>query len=159
MNKDDSEQLKQMNTEILEKYSVIKFQVEKDIKIDEFELDSELLRTPLLYSRYTDMFIENTLLLKDFYSYKEKIKLERWKFYSGKQNDKYYKENGIMHEKILKTDIDRYLSADEKIKLINDICSSQKAICDYLEKITKEISNRGFHIKSAIDWRRFTSGN
>ena len=34
----------------------------------------------------------------------------------------------------------------------------QCAICDYLDKTIKQISNRGFLIKDAIEWRKFTSG-
>ena len=33
-----------------------------------------------------------------------------------------------------------------------------KTICDYLDKTIKQISNRGFLIKDAIEWRKFTSG-
>ena len=31
-------------------------------------------------------------------------------------------------------------------------------VIDFLESTIKQISNRGFQIKNAIDWRKFTSG-
>lgn len=130
----------------------------KDLHIDEIDLEQTLLRLPKMQSDYLSMYAKETVKLKDLYSLKEKIKLERWKYWSGKQTDKYYKENGIVHEKVLKSDIEKYLSADDKIGLINEYVSVQKAHVDYLEKVIKEIGNMGFHIKAIIEWRKFSSG-
>ena len=140
------------------KLSKIKESASKDLEIDGFDIDGEVLKTPKILSKYNDIFTDETLVLKDMYTLKEKIKLERWKYWSGKQTDNYYVENGILHEKILKTDIDKYLAADEKIILINDVISIQKAIVDYLERCIKEIQSRNFHCKVAVDWRKFQSG-
>ena len=159
MKQEDADALKEMIQTIMTRYEEIKDQAESDTEIDEFDLDRELLRTPKLHSKYLNLFTENTLYLKDLYSFKEKVKLERWKYWQGKQSDRYYTDNGPVHEKILKTDLDKYLGADDKLKLVNDACSAQKAICDYLERTLKEIGNRGFHIKSAIEWRKFCNGS
>jgi len=105
------------------------------------------------------VFTDETITLKNLYSFKEKTKLERWKYWMGKQTDKYYAENGLQHEKILKSDVDKYMAADDKLELVNDVVTRQKALVDYVEKVMKEIGNRGFHIKSIIEWRRFTSGS
>jgi len=129
---------------------------EKDLQIDEFELDTALLDTPKLYSKWIGYHSDETVLLKNLYGYKEEVKLERWKYYQGKQTNEYYAKNGLVHDKILKTDIDKYLGADSKLNLVNDIIAIQKAIVDLIEKTSKECSNRGFHIKNIIEWRKFT---
>ena len=33
-----------------------------------------------------------------------------------------------------------------------------QVVNNYLENILKQISNRGFQIKNAIDWKKFTEG-
>lgn len=159
LNSEVATQLKGLNDSLLGRMEELKVLVEKDLEIDEIELDRALLDTPKLHAKYLSIFTDETLKLKELYGFREKIKLERWKYWQGKQTDKYYAENGIVHEKILKSDIDKYLAADEKMALINDVSGTQKAIVDYLERVIKEITHRGFHIKSIIDWRRFTQGS
>lgn len=136
----------------------IKSESQKDLEIDEFDIDGAVLKTPKLLSKYNDIFTDETITLKDLYSFKEKAKLERWKYWSGKQSDQYYQNNGIVHEKILKTDIEKYMNADEKLILINDIITIQKAIVDHLERTIKEIQSRNFHCKVAVEWRKFQAG-
>lgn len=152
-------QLIEIREQIDSRLESLKASAETDLEIDEFDLDKALIATPKLHSKWLSIFTDETITLKNLYSFKEKTKLERWKYYVGKQTDKYYAENGIQHENILKSDVDKYLSADEKLELVNDIVTRQKALVDFVEKVMKEIGNRGFHIKSIIDWRRFTSGS
>jgi|AntRauTorckE6833_2_1112554.scaffolds.fasta_scaffold07081_8 hypothetical protein len=158
LSKSVSDDLVSLKDGIIEELERIKKMAASDLSIDDFELDTEVLKTPKLHTKYNDVFTDHTLKLKDLYALKEKVKLERWKYYQGKQTDKYYSQNGVIHEKILKSDIDRYLSADEKLVLVNDIVSAQKAITDYLERCIKEIQSRNFHCRVALDWRKFTSG-
>ena len=129
-----------------------------DLLIDEIDLDSSLLEVPKVFSKWSGMLSDETIKLKELYGFKENIKLERWKYYSGKQTDEYVAKHGILHEKILKTDIDRYLSCDDKLTIVNDLCTIQKEVVDIIERTLKEISSRNFHIKAIIDWRKFTSG-
>ena len=59
---------------------------------------------------------------------------------------------------ILKQDVDKYIEADEDYIKLKQKVEYLKTICDYLDKTIKQISNRGFLIKDAIEWRKFTSG-
>ncbi len=158
VNPDTIQQLNYLRDSLSTKLEQMKKQAEKDIVIDEIELDRALLDTPKLHAKYLSMYSDEGILLKDYYGLKEKAKLERWKYWMGKQSDNYYHANGIPHEKVLKTDLDKYLAADEKLCAINEIINIQKALVEYLERIVKEITNRGFHVKSIIDWRKFTNG-
>lgn len=152
------EQLEELKESIQDRLEQVKKQAENDLEIDDFELDRALLDTPKLHGVWLTMFTDETINLKELYSLKEKVRLERWKYYQGKQTDEYVTKNGIIHEKILKSDLDKYLNADSKLSLVNDIVTVQKALVDFIEKTLKEIGNRGFHIKSVIDWRKFSSG-
>jgi hypothetical protein len=153
------QQLIDIRDQIDERLEVLKTEAGQDLEIDELNLDTALVDTPKRHSKWLAVFTDETITLKNLYSFKEKTKLERWKYWMGKQTDKYYAENGLQHEKILKSDVDKYMAADDKLELVNDVVTRQKALVDYVEKVMKEIGNRGFHIKSIIEWRRFTSGS
>lgn len=155
LNKQVEDDLNELKQDILTELDTIKTNAMVDLGIDDFDIDSEVLKTPKLHTRYNDIFTDHMIKLKDLYALKEKTKLERWKYYQNKQTDKYVADNGIIHEKILKSDIDKYLAADEKMILVNGIVSAQKAITEYLERCIKEIQTRNFHCRVAIDWRKF----
>lgn len=150
--------VKKQEAIIQDKLDALKIQSAKDLEIDDIDLDITLINIPKLQSKYINMYSDEVCILKDLYALKEKVKLERWKYWSGKQTDRYYAENGMVHEKVLKTDIDKYLAADDKIMLVNNLVTLQKTLVDHIEKVLKEVGNMSFHIKSAIDWRKFCSG-
>lgn len=152
------EQYEELKVSIRERLDDIKDLSKKDLSIDEFELDTALLQTPHLHGKWLSMYTDETINLKELYGLKERVKLERWKYYTGTQTNEYIAKNGILHEKILKSDVEKYLNADSKLSLVNDVVSMQKALTDYLEQTIREIRNRGFHIKSILDYRKFISG-
>ena len=59
---------------------------------------------------------------------------------------------------ILKQDVDKYIKSDPDVNKLEQKVTYIQETVDYLEKTIKLISNRGFTIKNAIDWRKFTSG-
>ena len=62
-------------------------------------------------------------------------------------------------ERLLKNEISNYIESDEDvIKLKQQLVVLQEKI-NYLESIIKMINNRGFQIKNALDWLKFTNGN
>ena len=148
----------ELRDELKQNLEDVKRQSSSDLEIDDIDIDSAVLATPRLHNKYNALFTDHTLQLKDLYAFREKTKLERWKYWQGKQSDRYYADHGLVHEKILKGDVDKYLSADEKMILVNEIVGIQKGIVDYLERCIKEIQTRNFHCKVAVDWRRFTQG-
>lgn len=147
-----------LRDDLKQNLEIVKKDAEADLEIDDIDIDAAVLSTPRLHNKYNSLFTDHTLKLKDLYAYREKTKLERWKYWNCMQSDKYYAENGLVHEKILKGDIDKYMSADEKMIIVNEIVGIQKGIVDYLERCIKEIQTRNFHCKVAVDWRRFTQG-
>jgi hypothetical protein len=60
--------------------------------------------------------------------------------------------------KIMRTDIDKYLEADEDIQRLSQKVVYLITVVDFLDKTLRVIVNRTYTIKNAIEWRRFTSG-
>lgn len=151
-------QLSELREEIINGFNEVKDGI-SDIEINEIDLDGESLRTPKLYNKYLVMYTDMMTTLKRFQDTHSKLYLERWKYYQGKQKSQYYAEYGAIQETILKSDMDLYLRADDILCVSEDILNILKQHVSYLEKTLKEISNRGYHIKTASDWRRFQSGS
>ena len=60
--------------------------------------------------------------------------------------------------RLIKTEITKYLEADEDIiKIKRNIVLMEEKI-HYLDAIIKMVMNRGFQIKSAIDWIKYKDG-
>lgn len=158
VNSEKLQELEELKAQAKESLQEYKDQSREDLEIDDASPDQELFNIPNLFSKYNEYYVDETIRLKELYSFKERVRMERWKYWMGKQTDKYYAENGLVHDKIMKGDIDKYMAADEKLIAVNDIVSIQKAIVDFLERIMKEIGGRNWEIKTAVDWRKFVSG-
>jgi len=131
--------------------------IEKDMKINDTELDLESLKTPQLHNKYLKHLNKFKLLLSRAEGDLSRLKREKWEYYTGKATPDVYALKPF-NLKLLKTDVDKYIESDEEYQKIKQKVDYLNTIVDYLDKIVRQISNRGFTIKNAIDWRKFTSG-
>ena len=130
---------------------------EKDLKINDTELDLESLKTPQLHNKYLKHLNKFKLLLSksniDYYT----LRKEKWEYYTGKAPAEVYALKPF-NLKLLKTDVDKYLDSDPELAKYKQKVDYIQTVVDFLDRTIKQISNRGFQIKNAIDWRKFTSG-
>ena len=131
--------------------------IDKDLKINDTELDLESLKTPQLHNKYLKHLNNYKLLLSRAETEYSTMKREKWEYYTGKAPAVVYALKPF-DLKILKTDIDKYLESDIDLQKLKQKVSYLQTTVDYLDRTIRLISNRGFTIKNAIDWRRFTSG-
>ena len=130
---------------------------EKDLKINDTELDLESLKTPQLHNKYMKFHNQYVNLLKKAEQDLARLTREKWEYYTGKADPSVYQERPF-NLKILKQDVDKYLKADDDLIKLEQKVTYIQSVVDYLDRTIKIISNRGFQIKNAIDWRKFTSG-
>ena len=132
-------------------------QADKDLVIDDTELDTESLKTPILHNKYLQYYNKFNLLLKKSQWEERTLQKEKWEYYTGKSDPEVYKQKPF-DLKVLKNDVHIYINSDEDIQKIQAKIEYQSAIVNYLEQILRILNNRSFTIKNAIEWRRFTSG-
>ena len=130
---------------------------EKDLKINDTELDLESLKTPQLHNKYMKFHNQYTNLLKKSEQDLARLTREKWEYYTGKADPSVYQQKPF-NIKLLKPDVDKYLKADDELIKLEQKVTYVQSVVDYLDRTIKIISNRGFQIKNAIDWRKFTSG-
>lgn len=134
---------------------------EIDCEVNSTQLDSESIKIPKLhakYVRYLQSYKGKYTLLSNEY---DKMKLLRWEYYNGKSSEETLKKYkwepfGL---KVLKADLHNYLSADDILMKKKNNLDDCKETIQMLEDILKQLSNRNFTIKNAIDFLRYTNGS
>ena len=137
---------------------VIQEMWQKDSEVNQDELDTESLKIPQLHAKYYQLYNTILLLRKQAEQQHSSILLERRKFYMGKAETQVYIDEPFPYKVRDKEDLKLYLEADEKISKIRLKIDYYDTMLKYLEEILKQISNRTYQIKNAIEWRRFTAG-
>ena len=130
---------------------------DKKLKINDTELDLESLKTPQLHNEFMKHLTKFKLLLTRAEDEFKLIKRDKWEYYTGKAPAEVYAEKPF-DLKILRTDIDKYLESDTELQRSKQKVDYLEATVDFLDRTIRLIANRGFTIKNAIDWRKFTSG-
>lgn len=135
--------------------------ISQDIPMDETELDKESMKTPQVHNKYLILYTDEKLILGKIQSDFNKMKKDKWLYYTGKMSQEELEENGWepFSLSVLKTDIDKFIDSDEDIIKMSNRILLQKEKVNYLESVIKIINNRQWYIRSAIDWIKFTSGS
>ena len=131
---------------------------EKDSQIDPDNLHNESLKIPQLHSKYYTLYNTITLLREKARSSYNKIKLERYNYYTGKAPAEVYAEEPFPYKIREKDALQRHIEADEKLNAIDMKIKYYDAQLKFLEEIIKNISNRTYQIKNAIEWQKFQAG-
>ena len=131
---------------------------QKDSVIDPDNLHDESLKIPQLHSKYYTVYNTISLLREKARTQYNKVKLERYNYYTGKADPEVYEKEPFPYKVREKDAIQRYLEADEKLTTVDLKIRYYDATLKFLEEIIKIISNRTYQIKNAIEWHRFQSG-
>jgi hypothetical protein len=132
-------------------------QVDKDLKINESELDLESLKTPQIHNKYLKHYNNFKLLLTRAESDYKILKRVKWEYYTGKASPKVYQEKPF-NLKIMKSDLDKYLDSDEDLIKSKQKIEYLETVVNYLDRTLKIVGGRDWQIRNAIEWRKFTSG-
>lgn len=131
-----------------------------DSTMDETELANESTNIPVLHNKYLKIFMAERIKL---FSAKAELKKKRrvlLEYYLGELDQEELKELGRepFYKKLLKNEVDLYIDSDDSLTEQSLRVSLQEEKVNYLEAILRQINNRGFQIKNAIDWNRFITG-
>ena len=131
---------------------------EKDARIEPDNLHDESLKIPQLHSKYYTIYNTITLLREKARESYNRIRLERHNYYTGKAPAETYVEEPFPYKVREKDAIQRHMDADEKMSAINMKIKYYDVILKFLEEIIRNVSNRTYQIKNAIEWQQFQSG-
>ena len=83
-------------------------QADKDLKINDSELDLESIKTPQLHNQYLKHLTKFKLMLSRAESELHIVKRGKWEYYTGKADPTVYAEKPF-NLKILRQDVDKYI--------------------------------------------------
>jgi len=131
---------------------------EKDSKIDIDNLHVESLNISTLHAKYFDLYNSIILLKKKAEQQRKNIRHERYEYYSGKADPEVYQEDPFPKKIRDKDTMQKYLDADEKLININLKIDYYETLINYIESILKQVTNRTYQIKNAIEFIKFQAG-
>ena len=131
---------------------------ERDSHIDPDNLHDESLKIPQLHSKYYTIYNTITLLREKARDSYNRIRLERYNYYTGKAPVEVYAAEPFPYKVREKDAIQRHMDADDKLNTINMKIKYYDTTLKYLEEIIRIISNRTYQIKNAIEWNKFQAG-
>ena len=130
----------------------------KDSVIDTDLYCEESTKIPQLHMRYMEFHNTFSLMKKERELEMRRLIREKWLYYKGKAPSKVYKDLPFDLKLTTKEEINMFIESDD------DICKLQYKI-DYIEQmitfldsVLRQIGNRNFQIKNAIDWEKFKNG-
>jgi len=133
---------------------------DKDCKMDETELGDESTKIPVIHNKYLKIYVGEKAQEKRMFAQRNKLKRTLQEYYLGELDQDELEELGReqFYKKLLKNEVDTYIESDDEFIELNLKLSLQQEKVNYLDSIIKSINNRGFQIKNAIDWLKFTNG-
>lgn len=130
---------------------------EKDSQIDDVMLDEASIKIPRLHHKYLSLHNEFSLLSKKAAQEYKRLEHSKWLYYSGKAPPQDYEEEPF-HHKVIKSDVPHWVGVDADIQKV-ELKQEYYSQCLYaLADIIKQIHQMTYHIKQAIEWRRFVGG-
>ena len=143
------------------KFEEIQYQWTLDCVMDETELSKESIKIPQLHNKYLIFYSNEKLRFKEIkFLFAGLIKRKR-DYYSGRMTAEELEAADWepFQLKLLKADVQEYIDADDNVIESKKLLALQEEKVNYLESIVKSLTTRGYLIKNAIDWKRFTEGH
>ena len=131
----------------------IKEMIDKDASFlkEESNIDIASLSVPELCGKYHQLIYDETMILKYLKTEYNTIKRDRWMYYTGKSKEPF-------ELVVLKTDIDKFLDADEQLNASLLKVQAQEEKVNLLIEQVKSIMNLSYNVTNVIKWKKFLSG-
>ena len=113
-------------------------------------LANDSMETPKLHAKYLQLHNEFKLMLSDAQTKYNKLYKDKWLYYNGKAPSSVYAEKPF-DLKVLKGDIDMFIDSDDEVCRIKQKIDYLETCINSIDRILKEIHNRGVAIKNTIE--------
>ena len=137
-------------------------QWEKDREFDLTNLTRESADIPKLHNKYYQYYMAEGYKQRQMDLELKKFKQDKIDWYLGYMAEEDIKDYGwkpAPDRKYLKSDVKDAVDADQDVIDRTLRKSIQDMKVEYLEQIIRQINNRGFQLKTMVDWERFRTGS
>tara|TARA_B100001109_G_scaffold86723_1_gene70730 strand:+ start:315 stop:743 length:429 start_codon:yes stop_codon:yes gene_type:complete len=129
-----------------------------DSKLDEDLHDNDSLAIPQLHMKYMEFHNKYSLMKKERDIEMKRLIKEKWLYYKGKAPSSVYKEMPFDLKLTTKEEISMFIEADDDIGRLKYKIEYIDQVIFFLDGVLRMINNRTYHIKNAIEWKKFQSG-
>lgn len=130
----------------------------KDSVIDTDLYCEESTKVPQLHMKYMEFLNTYSLMKKERELELNQLVRDKWLYYKGKAPSSVYKEMPFDLKLTTKEEISMFIDADDDIKKLQYKIAYIDQTLVFLESVLKQINNRTFQIKNAIEWEKFKNG-
>jgi len=118
----------------------------------------ESTKVPQLHMRYMEFFNTYSLMKKEREFELNQLVRDKWLYYKGKAPAAVYKEMPFDLKLTTKEEISMFIEADEEIGKLQYKIGYIEQVLFFLDGVLRQINSRTYHIKNAIEWKRFQNG-
>lgn len=129
-----------------------------DSRLDDDLHDNDSLAIPQLHMKYMEFHNTFSLMKRERELEMKRLLKEKWLYYKGKAPAAVYKEMPFDLKLTAKDEISMFIEADEEVQKIQYKIDYIEQVLFFLDGVLRMINNRTYHIKNAIEWKRFQSG-
>ena len=129
----------------------------RDREIDISELATESIRIPQIHDKYLKIYVDEKIKLRKLQLNLAKISKMKSDYYSGRMSQEELDrlEWQPFLVKVLKGEVNSYVESDDDIIKLKETIALMEEKINYIDSVIRMINNRGFQIKSAIDWIKY----
>ena len=138
------------------KFEDIKTKAAQDAKVNQHDLDDEALESSKMHQKWLDILTDEIIVLRRCEDELKKTYRARWIYYSGKADRDVYDKEGNFNLNLAKGDLTMFIESDDIYIEVKSKVDLQREKVAYIESFMKNINNRHWHIRNAIEWRKFT---
>lgn len=131
--------------------------IETELNIDDSNLGNEATRQVKIFSGFQRLHMLQTRKLEKLMNQLEIVKNARIRHYTGKMPGEHYKKEPL-REAVLKSEVDQWLKIDSQLVEMKGLVNEQERIVKAIEEGKKQLSDRGYLIKNAIDFVKMSMG-
>ena len=130
----------------------------KDSVIDPDKYGEESVRIPQLHMRYMEFYNTFSLMKKDRESEMRGLWKQKWIYYKGKAPATIYRDTPFDFKLTTKEEINMFIDADEDVRKLQLKIDYIEQTIFFLDSVLRQLNNRNYQIKNAIDWEKFQAG-
>lgn len=133
---------------------------EKDSDIDISQISEEARKVPKLHAKYYRFYTTEHRALRKLRAEHTKLVKLKHEYYEGSMAEEDLIELGWepYRKKVLKGDINSYIESDNQVIKHKLLIGEQDEKVQLIEAIIKTLNNRGYLLKTALDFERFRTG-
>lgn len=133
---------------------------EKDAQVDTTNPGGEMIRIPVVHSKYNKYLSLHKLAKARREAEFDKLRKLKWMYYNGKLSQQELNDLGWdPFPFTLKSDVNVYMDADDDIIKAKSTLSFHDECISFCTYVMKELNNRTWQMKEFMAWERFERGS